>query len=253
MRASLVLYESGPRLGESLAALADGLGSPRGGGGPRNQQAVRGTRHRHAGRACRALCRCAAQGRDRHRRRPAGRAGSGQRRGAGRRPATRRWRSMSPSRAAAEVAASLGVPRKRAYARALELGGERLNRQRRRSARPPGGDARRLVAAAAGLADPRPARPRSRRRSRPRRAARPHAGLRRGQAARHRGRGGLGARRISPAPCRGRRRAACAALRPRRRRHPHRRDVHRPRPPAAPSRQCLARVTSALPSLRRRS
>jgi 16S rRNA (cytidine1402-2'-O)-methyltransferase len=32
--------------------------------------------------------------------------------------------SLSPSRAAAEVAASLGVPRKRAYARALELGGK---------------------------------------------------------------------------------------------------------------------------------
>ena len=31
--------------------------------------------------------------------------------------------SMSPSRAAADVAASLGIPRKRAYARALELGG----------------------------------------------------------------------------------------------------------------------------------
>jgi 16S rRNA (cytidine1402-2'-O)-methyltransferase len=30
--------------------------------------------------------------------------------------------SMTPSRAAADVAASLGVPRKRAYARALELG-----------------------------------------------------------------------------------------------------------------------------------
>ncbi len=31
--------------------------------------------------------------------------------------------SMSPSRAAADVAASLGIPKKRAYARALELGG----------------------------------------------------------------------------------------------------------------------------------
>jgi 16S rRNA (cytidine1402-2'-O)-methyltransferase len=30
---------------------------------------------------------------------------------------------MSPSRAAADVAARLGVPKKRAYARALELGG----------------------------------------------------------------------------------------------------------------------------------
>ena len=30
--------------------------------------------------------------------------------------------SMTPSRAAADVAASLGLPRKRAYARALELG-----------------------------------------------------------------------------------------------------------------------------------
>ena len=30
---------------------------------------------------------------------------------------------MSPSRAAAEVAVGLGIPKKRAYARALELGG----------------------------------------------------------------------------------------------------------------------------------
>jgi 16S rRNA (cytidine1402-2'-O)-methyltransferase len=32
--------------------------------------------------------------------------------------------SMSPSRAAAEVAARLNIPRKRAYARALELGAD---------------------------------------------------------------------------------------------------------------------------------
>ncbi len=33
-------------------------------------------------------------------------------------------RTLSPSRAAAEVAESLNIPRKRAYARALELGGK---------------------------------------------------------------------------------------------------------------------------------
>ena len=33
-------------------------------------------------------------------------------------------RTMTPSRAAAEVAGALSIPRKRAYARALELGGK---------------------------------------------------------------------------------------------------------------------------------
>ena len=44
-----------------------------------------------------------------------------QRAGRRRRASTKRSRTLSPSRAAAEVADRLGIPRKRAYARALEL------------------------------------------------------------------------------------------------------------------------------------
>ena len=71
LRASLVFYESGPRLGATLAAHGGRAGRPRGRGGARDQQGVRGVRHRHARRARRALCRACPQGRDRDRRRPA--------------------------------------------------------------------------------------------------------------------------------------------------------------------------------------
>ena len=123
MRATLVLYESGPRLGATLAALAEGLGD-REAAVTREitkkfEEAVTG----HAVVARRALCRCAAQGRDRDRRRAAGRGGSRERRrcrcraGRGADPAARR------RKAAGEVAKKLGLDRKALYARALEMKG----------------------------------------------------------------------------------------------------------------------------------
>ena len=87
----------------------------------RNQQAARGMRDRHAGRACRALRRRNAQGRDRDRRRAARRAPSRRATRSSMRRCAKRSTRLSPSRAAAEVAEQLGVPRKRAYARALAL------------------------------------------------------------------------------------------------------------------------------------
>ena len=48
VRATLVLYESGPRLAATLAGLARGPGRPRGGGGARDQQEVRGDGDRDA-------------------------------------------------------------------------------------------------------------------------------------------------------------------------------------------------------------
>ncbi len=121
IRATLAFYESGPRLGDTLAALRDGLGHARRGGRSRNQQAPRGMRHRAAAGTRGPLRRQAAQGRNRDRRRTSGRAGRSQRRGTRLRAQSRRSRRLSPSRAAAEVATALNVPKKRAYARALEL------------------------------------------------------------------------------------------------------------------------------------
>ena len=110
VRATLVFYESGPRLGDTLAALRDGLGE-------RDAAVVREIsklheemRHRHACRACRALRRRAAQGRDRDRRRPAGRAAQAASDEELDAALARRCRALSPSRAAAEVAEQLGVP-----------------------------------------------------------------------------------------------------------------------------------------------
>ena len=119
MRASLVLYESGPRLADSLAALADGLGD-------RPAAVIREITKLHEECVTGSLGELAAryaeprQGRDRDRRRAAGRAQRSQRRDA-RRGAAEALSRLSPSRAAAEVALALGVPKKRAYARALEL------------------------------------------------------------------------------------------------------------------------------------
>ena len=62
-------------------------------GGARDQQAARGVRHRHAGRAGGALRERRAEGRDRDRRRPAAGAGRRNRRRARRGAASRRWRS----------------------------------------------------------------------------------------------------------------------------------------------------------------
>jgi len=121
VRASLVLYESGPRLGESLAALADVLGD-------REAAVIREISKLHEETVSGSLPDLAARYGDAP---PKGEivivVGP---------PAEREavsddeldqalrsaLASMSPSRAAADVAVSLGIPKKRAYARALELG-----------------------------------------------------------------------------------------------------------------------------------
>lgn len=122
VRASLVLYESGPRLGDTLAALADNLG---------NREAVvaRELTKLHEECVSGALSELAS--------RYAGAPPKGEivivigpppeREAASDIELDAALRaamaSMSPSRAAADVAARLGVPKKRAYSRALELGG----------------------------------------------------------------------------------------------------------------------------------
>lgn len=120
VRASLVFYESGPRLGAALAALSHGLG-PRDAAVARemtklHEECITGTLAELAGRYAGAA--------------PKGEivivvgpprepeAASDGELDAALGEALGR---LSPSRAAAEVAERLGVPRKRAYARALEL------------------------------------------------------------------------------------------------------------------------------------
>jgi 16S rRNA (cytidine1402-2'-O)-methyltransferase len=121
LRASLVFYESGPRLGENLAALSVGLGQ-RGAAVVReisklHEETVSGTLLELAARYAAAP--------------PKGEivivvGPPSEREAASDSELDRALRSamerMSPSRAAADVAAALGVPKKRAYARALELG-----------------------------------------------------------------------------------------------------------------------------------
>ncbi|QDP18876.1 16S rRNA (cytidine(1402)-2'-O)-methyltransferase [Sphingomonas xanthus] len=121
VRATLVLYESGPRLGESLAALAAGLGD-------RPAAVIREISKLHEETVSGMLAGLAEKYRDAP---PKGEivitvgpppervAASDAELDAALGAALV---SMSPSRAAADVAASLGIPRKRAYARALELG-----------------------------------------------------------------------------------------------------------------------------------
>ena len=68
--ATLVLFESGPRLGASLADLAAGLGARAAVGVPRTDQAARGNPARRSdepGRALRRRCRNARRDRHRHR------------------------------------------------------------------------------------------------------------------------------------------------------------------------------------------
>jgi 16S rRNA (cytidine1402-2'-O)-methyltransferase len=119
VRATLVLYESGPRLGATLGALAEQLG-PREAAVAReisklHEECVTGTLDELADRYADAppkgeIVIVVA---------PPGEAAS---------PCDeeldaaldRALERLSPSRAAAEVAEALGVPRKRAYARALE-------------------------------------------------------------------------------------------------------------------------------------
>jgi 16S rRNA (cytidine1402-2'-O)-methyltransferase len=121
MRASIVLYESGPRLGESLAALADGLGT-------REAAVIREISKLHEETLIGSLPDLAARYADAPPRGeivivvgpPAEReAASDEELDIALRAALI---TMSPSRAAANVAVSLGIPKKRAYARALELG-----------------------------------------------------------------------------------------------------------------------------------
>jgi 16S rRNA (cytidine1402-2'-O)-methyltransferase len=120
LRASLILYESGPRLGEALAALSDGLGD-------RPAAVIREITKLHEECVTGALGELAARYANAPPRgeivivvgpppEPA-EASEGALDGALSEAMTR----LTPSRAAAEVAAALGVPRKRAYARALEL------------------------------------------------------------------------------------------------------------------------------------
>jgi 16S rRNA (cytidine1402-2'-O)-methyltransferase len=123
VRATLVFYESGPRLGETLAAMAAGLG---------NREAVvaREISKFHEEVASGMLPDLATRFADAP---PKGEivvmvapppmraAASDDELDAALLTA---MRSLSPSRAAAEVAEALSVPRKRAYARALELADE---------------------------------------------------------------------------------------------------------------------------------
>ena len=120
VRASLVLYESGPRLGEALAALAEGLG-PRDAAVAReisklHEECVTGTlaelAGRYAGQSPKGEI-VIVVGPP-----PAAPAASDDELDRALRQALTR---LSPSRAAAEVADALGVARKRTYARALEL------------------------------------------------------------------------------------------------------------------------------------
>jgi len=121
VRASLVLYESGSRLQNSLAALASGLGS-------RNAAVIREISKLHEETATGTLVELADRYADAPPRGeivivigpPPEQAGaSDEDLDAALNDALTR---LSPSRAAAEVSASLGVPKKRAYSRALELG-----------------------------------------------------------------------------------------------------------------------------------
>ena len=124
VRASLILYETGPRLGESLSALAKGLGEREAAvireisklyeeavGGTLADLAMRYEKMTPKGEIVIVIGPPA----DRE-------AASDEELDTALRAALA---GMSPSRAAADVAASLGISRKRAYARALELGAGR--------------------------------------------------------------------------------------------------------------------------------
>ena len=121
LRASLVFYESGPRLGESLAALADGLG-------PRDAAVIREISKLHEETVTGPLADLAARYADSP---PRGEitivvgppaeqeVASDEALDAALRIALA---TLTPSRAAKDVAERLNIPRKRAYARALALG-----------------------------------------------------------------------------------------------------------------------------------
>jgi 16S rRNA (cytidine1402-2'-O)-methyltransferase len=120
VRATLVFYESGPRLGDTLAALSDQLGS-------RDAAVVREISKLHEECVTGALSEIAKQYAEAS---PKGEivilvgppaaaaAASDEELDVALQAALQQ---LSPSRAAAEVAERLKIPRKRAYARALEL------------------------------------------------------------------------------------------------------------------------------------
>jgi len=120
LRATLVFYESGPRLAEALAALTDGLG-------PRDAAVVREISKLHEECVTGTLAQLA----ERYRETPprgeivivVGPPAEAEPASAEDLDAALRTAlaSQSASRAAALVAEQLGIPRKRAYARALEL------------------------------------------------------------------------------------------------------------------------------------
>lgn len=119
VRATLVFYESGPRLGDTLAALRDGLGE-------RDAAVAREISKLHEECVTGTLVELAERYRDAAPRgeivlvvgppAEAAEASEAELDSA----LDEALRRLSPSRAAAEVAARLNVPRKRAYARALE-------------------------------------------------------------------------------------------------------------------------------------
>jgi 16S rRNA (cytidine1402-2'-O)-methyltransferase len=119
VRASLVIYESGPRLGDCLADLAAGLG-------PRDAAVVREISKLHEECVAGPLIELAERYADAP---PKGEivvvVGPPAEREASEEDIDSALReslaSLSPSRAAADVAERLGIARKRAYARALEL------------------------------------------------------------------------------------------------------------------------------------
>ena len=121
LRASLVLYESGPRLGDSLSALAEGLGD-------RSAAVIREISKLHEECVTGSLADLATRYADAP---PKGEivivVGPPPERSEATdddldAALTEALTRLSPSRSAAEVATSLGIPKKRAYARALELG-----------------------------------------------------------------------------------------------------------------------------------
>jgi 16S rRNA (cytidine1402-2'-O)-methyltransferase len=117
LRATLVFYESGPRLAIRSPRSATGLGDAKRRSPARSPSSTRNASPAALDELAARYSRRAAQGRDRDRRRPPPE----------RRPASdaeldsaldEALGRLSPSRAAAEVAERLSVPRKRAYARA---------------------------------------------------------------------------------------------------------------------------------------
>ena len=121
IRASLVFYESGPRLGESLAALASGLGE-------RDGAVIREISKLHEETVTGTLAELALRYADAPPRGeivivvgPPGEADAASD-DALDAALCKALETLTPSRAAADVAIALNIPRKRAYARALALG-----------------------------------------------------------------------------------------------------------------------------------